>query len=192
MKKNTLLGLFVAAAMFAAPSYASAYLVLDSSGLSGGSVATFSPAGGNVYAAGTFIDGVTASPPGAENTFLSSGPTDGIATLAFTTPAAEVGFLWGSPDLYNTLYINGVGYTPDAFGINPADGDQALGVYVTLSGYGPITSLGFGSTQNAFEVANFAVTPVPEASTWAMMILGFLGVGFVAYRRKSEGALRIA
>ena len=25
---------------------------------------------------------------------------------------------------------------------------------------------------------------VPEASTWAMMILGFLGVGFMAYRRK--------
>jgi hypothetical protein len=26
---------------------------------------------------------------------------------------------------------------------------------------------------------------VPEASTWAMMILGFLGVGLVAYRRKT-------
>jgi hypothetical protein len=28
------------------------------------------------------------------------------------------------------------------------------------------------------------VTAVPEASTWAMMILGFFGVGFMAYRRK--------
>ena len=27
---------------------------------------------------------------------------------------------------------------------------------------------------------------VPEPATWAMMILGFLGVGFVAYRRKSN------
>lgn len=34
---------------------------------------------------------------------------------------------------------------------------------------------------------------VPEPSTWAMMILGFLGVGFMAYRRKQNGpALRIA
>jgi choice-of-anchor C domain-containing protein len=33
---------------------------------------------------------------------------------------------------------------------------------------------------------------VPEASTWAMMILGFLGVGFLAHRRKSNLALRIA
>jgi hypothetical protein len=32
---------------------------------------------------------------------------------------------------------------------------------------------------------------VPETSTWAMMILGFLGVGFMAYpyRRRSEEAV---
>jgi hypothetical protein len=30
---------------------------------------------------------------------------------------------------------------------------------------------------------------VPEPSTWAMMILGFAGVGFMAYRRKSTPAL---
>jgi PEP-CTERM motif len=36
-------------------------------------------------------------------------------------------------------------------------------------------------------------TAVPEPSTWAMMILGFCGVGFIAYRRKSRGpALRLA
>jgi hypothetical protein len=34
------------------------------------------------------------------------------------------------------------------------------------------------------------VSAVPEPSTWAMMILGFLGVGFVAYRKKD--ALRFA
>ena len=33
---------------------------------------------------------------------------------------------------------------------------------------------------------------VPEPSTWAMMILGFFGVGFMAYRRQSSGpALRL-
>jgi hypothetical protein len=33
---------------------------------------------------------------------------------------------------------------------------------------------------------------VPEPSTWAMMILGFFGVGFMAYRRKQHGpALRL-
>jgi hypothetical protein len=33
---------------------------------------------------------------------------------------------------------------------------------------------------------------VPEPSTWAMMILGFAGVGFLAYRRKSKPALMAA
>jgi PEP-CTERM motif len=30
---------------------------------------------------------------------------------------------------------------------------------------------------------------VPEPSTWAMMILGFAGIGFMTYRRKSKPAL---
>ena len=36
------------------------------------------------------------------------------------------------------------------------------------------------------------VPPVPEASTWAMMLLGFAGVGFMAYRRKAKSAFRFA
>jgi hypothetical protein len=39
----------------------------------------------------------------------------------------------------------------------------------------------------------FLDTPaVPELSTWAMMILGFLGVGFMAYHRKAKPALMTA
>lgn len=33
---------------------------------------------------------------------------------------------------------------------------------------------------------------VPEPATWAMMLLGFSGVGFLAYRRRSGAAIRIA
>jgi hypothetical protein len=33
---------------------------------------------------------------------------------------------------------------------------------------------------------------VPEPTTWAMMILGFAGIGFLAYRRKSKPALMAA
>jgi hypothetical protein len=39
---------------------------------------------------------------------------------------------------------------------------------------------------------NVVVTAVPEPFTWAMMMLGFFGVGFMAYRRKSLGGLRLA
>jgi hypothetical protein len=39
---------------------------------------------------------------------------------------------------------------------------------------------------------DFSVTPavsaVPEPSTWAMMIVGFVGLGSLAYRRKSKSA----
>lgn len=44
------------------------------------------------------------------------------------------------------------------------------------------------SGSGSFTIAS----PVPEPSTWAMMILGFAGVGFLAYRRKRNGsALRL-
>jgi len=36
------------------------------------------------------------------------------------------------------------------------------------------------------------VAAVPEPSTWAMMILGFFGVGFMAYRRKAKSAFMAA
>jgi PEP-CTERM motif len=38
----------------------------------------------------------------------------------------------------------------------------------------------------AFVQATFAPA-VPEPATWAMMILGFMGVGFMAYRRRGNG-----
>jgi hypothetical protein len=36
------------------------------------------------------------------------------------------------------------------------------------------------------------IAAVPEPSTWAMMLLGFAGIGFLGYRRKSRLALRTA
>jgi hypothetical protein len=40
--------------------------------------------------------------------------------------------------------------------------------------------------------ADFAVAAVPEPATWAMMMLGFAGIGFMSYRRKSKPALMAA
>jgi hypothetical protein len=37
-----------------------------------------------------------------------------------------------------------------------------------------------------------ATASVPEPSTWAMMLLGFAGIGFMAYRRKAKPALMAA
>jgi hypothetical protein len=41
-------------------------------------------------------------------------------------------------------------------------------------------------------IDSFQVTAVPEPATWAMMILGFAGIGFIAYRRKPKLAFRLA
>jgi hypothetical protein len=44
-----------------------------------------------------------------------------------------------------------------------------------------------------FTFDSVGITPgVPEPATWAMMILGLFGVGFMAYRRKGATQLRIA
>jgi hypothetical protein len=44
----------------------------------------------------------------------------------------------------------------------------------------------FGTSKPATYTAVFGfAAAVPEPSTWAMMILGFAGVGFMAYRKKS-------
>jgi hypothetical protein len=91
------------------------------------------------------------------------------------------------------------------------DGNPALQVYLTYpAGGGALYTGGFGqsSIDSYFSptcggeicgfplsgtVLNAAVTSaVPEPSTWAMMILGFMGVGFMAYRRKSKLALMAA
>jgi hypothetical protein len=51
-------------------------------------------------------------------------------------------------------------------------------------------------TEQGFDVRTLGffttgVGAVPEPSTWAMMILGFAGIGFMAYRRRND-ALRLA
>jgi hypothetical protein len=40
-------------------------------------------------------------------------------------------------------------------------------------------------------VSAASVSAVPEAATWAMMVLGFAGIGFLTYRGKNDTAFRI-
>jgi hypothetical protein len=36
------------------------------------------------------------------------------------------------------------------------------------------------------QISNVVIVGVPEPSTWAMVILGFAGVGYMTYRRKRQ------
>jgi|EndMetStandDraft_5_1072996.scaffolds.fasta_scaffold309953_1 hypothetical protein len=49
----------------------------------------------------------------------------------------------------------------------------------------------FGSVTSIMNITADFTAAVPEASTWAMMILGFVGVGFMAYRRRNQVSLRL-
>ena len=76
-------------------------------------------------------------------------------------------------------------------------GNQLIFTITSTSGlitFAPTTSATYG---NVFFVADYAggstgptghvgatISAVPEPSTWAMMILGFAGIGFITYRRR--------
>ncbi|WP_024519807.1 PEPxxWA-CTERM sorting domain-containing protein [Bradyrhizobium sp. Tv2a-2] len=51
----------------------------------------------------------------------------------------------------------------------------------------PVTEYS-SATSSSDGSANLSVTAAPEPSTWAMMILGFAGVGFLAYRRRNQAS----
>ena len=48
-----------------------------------------------------------------------------------------------------------------------------------------------GQTGNTGPV-DAGIPAIPEPSTWAMLLIGFTGVGLLAYRRKGQNAFRFA
>jgi hypothetical protein len=98
----------------------------------------------------------------------------------------------GAPPNRDTMVV----YNVTSTGTNPSlEGSSSAGTssdytYLTGTHYVEIELLNAGEDPPV--TLEFA-SAVPEPSTWAMMILGFFGVGFIAYRRKSVGpTLRIA
>ena len=177
----------------------SPYVSLSAAGLGSGSLATLM--GGTVYTSDQpFAD----IPAGGifGNMFLAAGPTSGnTATLTFNPGYGYLSFLWGSPDKYNSLTIttaNGFSQTFTAAGLGFAvtNGNQAFSQYVqfkTAAG-DTLKTVAFSNipSQDAFEVANFRVTGVPEASTWAMMLLGVGAVGGAMRRRRVRTSVSFA
>jgi hypothetical protein len=98
----------------------------------------------------------------------------GVSFLTTATPGQDVVTI--NFNTLNSSQQEFYDFAATAFGtdsVNPQDGG-AFGNNATLTTTG-------------------VVAAVPEPSTWAMMILGFCGLGFMAYRRKQNGAsLRLA
>lgn len=145
-----------------------------------------------------------AAPPFNDSTKYGSvgssvGSPAGVATLTLSSAVTYLGLYWGSIDSYNTISFydanhNLVGSKNGIDVLNPANGNQGAGgssfanfSFDTGVKYVEFTS-GTGNPVNvqaAFEFDNIA-TAVPEPTTWAMMILGFLGLGFLGYRKSSK------
>ena len=70
------------------------------------------------------------------------------------------------------------------FNVEASAGELIMSISVTANG---------GELDDIRQVRLEGVaSAVPEPSTWAMMILGFFGVGYMAYRRKNSAVLRVA
>ncbi len=175
-------------------------------GVAGGFDLVLSGAGGGVsydYHGGALynistspISGTTARPPGSTGNFYSVGNSPlaqtGPGEVQFSSGLKYFGFLWGSPDTYNTVsYFNGstlLGSFNGTAAYGPSNGDQSIGRYFNaFAGAGEqITRITFSSTTNAFETDNHAyIAAIPEPETYAMLLAGLGLMGFVARRRKA-------
>jgi hypothetical protein len=145
----------------------------------------------NVYAAPLGMG--TSQTTGTTYMSVEGGGTE-MAT--FSTPQTSLAIYWGSID-GNSGNVNSLSISMGAFTLTGtdlatmfgADGngnqfDPAGNQLIRITGLAPFTTATFSSTANAFE---FSLANVPEPSTWAMMIIGFAGLGYAAFRRNSKG-----
>jgi hypothetical protein len=89
-----------------------------------------------------------------------------------------VSLAWGGTTIFDQTNIPANGWTQYSF-IETASSNSTL--------------LAFGLRQEASSsgLDDISVAAaVPEPSTWAMMLLGFAAIGFVAYRRNHRAAIR--
>jgi hypothetical protein len=64
--------------------------------------------------------------------------------------------------------------------------------YYNLNGNGDLATTQDIPSPNGYGAGTLSVSAVPEPSTWAMMLLGFCGLGFMAYRRNAKPTLMAA
>jgi hypothetical protein len=122
--------------------------------------------------------------------------TGDSATLSLGGEYQAVEIYIGSLDAFNTImFSNGLIYTGgDLASMTTAldNGNQSAGTsnglfYFVFSPGEAVTSVTFSSTGNALEVAGVsASSAVPEPATWAMLMLGFAGLGYAAFRRSAK------
>jgi probable HAF family extracellular repeat protein len=125
-------------------------------------------------------------PLGVGGTFaLGINNKDEVVGFYYDSLHRQHGFLFSNGNyitLDDPLGLNGTYAT----GINNAS--KIVGYYLA-PGFNSVGGF-FGSFGHGFLASEhgFLASTVPEPSTWAMMLLGFAGLGFAAYRRRRRVA----
>jgi hypothetical protein len=124
------------------------------------------------------------------------------ATLSLGGSFQGVEIYVGSLDSYNTIsFSNGLSFTGAQLAAMTTavdDGNQTAGSSNGLFSFRftpgeAVTSVTFASSANTLEVAGVSESAVvPEPSTWVMMALGFIGLGYAAVRRSSKDRSALA
>jgi hypothetical protein len=141
------------------------------------------------------VVGQYAAPFGMGDTTYMSVQKGGTEQATWATPQNSLSIYWGSIDAMGVDGIlNQVSVTVDGYTLTGSDlialGASGTGnqnsptnnQWVTITGLGPFTTVDFHDTgKNAFEFS--LSSGVPEPSTWAMMLVGFAGLGYAAFRR---------
>jgi hypothetical protein len=138
---------------------------------------------GGAAAEAAFLASVLSVKGDAQTAFFDvSGTLTGFVSNGIITHDDGTTFIIGSDTLVNNAPETSAAL--DTFTINKTYADLFNLYYVEGNGAPAILDVHING--------QFVTSPVPEPSTWALMILGFCGVGFMAYRRKSKTMLRLA
>lgn len=178
MKKTGIAAALLISAMITLGSSSSSYAALFNYTFSPGSTVTLG--GDTETVSGSFTVDTASTTLTGSVTLTGAGPLAGLYSSQHTFGNNEADF-GGSNPIFNIIqdlkfHFGG------AFG-----GSSYSSVFVEIDA--------LGNTANVFDLAilnGSIVATVPEPSTWAMMLLGFCGLGFMAYRRKDKLALSAA
>jgi hypothetical protein len=143
------------------------------------------------------------TPPLGDLSHYVYGESGNPATVTFQYPTPSFNFYWrpihaaSSGSVDDVLIVNGrqsvtgtelvaagSALSPKVTGSPP--GTSGVHQWFNISdNEGPILSF---TATSSFDLAfSFDMATVPEPSTWAMTLIGFIGLGFAGYRRMAPG-----
>lgn len=117
-------------------------------------------------------------------TFLDHGFSGG----GFSSMALDIvingishNYLWSDLASAESFFSN------NTLDFGPYTGNLSVGLYWNLTSQAVGDGFAFD-----YAIGNYQVSAVPEPSTWAMMIIGFAGLGFMSWRKVRRPRLSLA